>query len=294
MIAASISGVWVLMALASSIFSAQNVEMNRRARQEGFRLNFWRTALSALFWLPLAMVQPWPHDAFFYVCAVFSGMAMIVGFTIQNDLAVKHNGRIAILHTPIKAIAVFLVWLMIDETARHHVFDNLEKTLGVMACLAVMVMALFTFRRNDVSWSSLKAVMPIVLLYGLGDILSRLNLSVDELNDKLVVFLFVMTTTSALVSALLSPWRPHPDLPWVSHKMLYAAGWAGFLGTLNQVCFYVALVSAPNPAYVSMISLLTPVWLLLYHRLAHIKDDASPIAGMMVVAAAITLMVLTI
>ncbi len=282
--------VWLILALLSSLLSAQNVEMNRRARQEGFRLNLWRMALSAVFWLPLALMQNWPDDTLFYVAAIFSGVAMIIGFTIQNDLAVRHNGRVAILHMPLKAVFVFVLWGILDAEARHHYFSNLDIVLGIVVCLTVMVVALFSFRRHDVSWRSLTAVMPIVGLYGAGDILSRLAIPAADLQSHLIVFLFVMTATSALVSLLYLPWRPRPELPLAHPHLLRAAGWAAFGGTLNQVCFFGALVLGPSPAYVSMVALLAPVWLLFYHRMAHIKDDASPVAGTLVVLAAIVLM----
>ncbi len=290
LVALSFPAVWLILALLSSLLSAQNVEMNRRARQEGFRLNLWRMALSALFWGPLALLQPWPDDTLFYVAAVFSGVAMIIGFTIQNDLAVRHNGRIAILHMPLKAVFVFMLWGILDAQARDHYFSNPGIVVGILVCLAVMVTALFAFRRHDVSWTSLRAVMPIVGLYGAGDILSRLAITPHDLQSQLIVFLFVMTATSAVVSLLYLPWRPRPDLPLVHPNLMRAAGWAAFGGTLNQVCFFGALVLGPSPAYVSMVALLAPVWLLFYHRMAHIKDDASPLAGTVVVVTAIVLM----
>jgi hypothetical protein len=285
-------GLWLLLALASSVLSAQNVEMNRRAKQEGFRLNLWRMGLSAIFWAPLALLQPWPESPLFYVSAIFGGVALIVGFTIQNDLALRHNGRVAILHMPLKAVLVFVLWGLLDSTARSHYFHNPGTVALIVACLVVMAVALFSFRRHDVSWHSLQAVLPIVGLYAAGDILTRLAMTPAAIQSELVVFLFVMTLTSAAVSLLYLPWRPRPELPLVHPKLLRAAGWAAFGGTLNQACFFAALVLGPSPAYVSMVGLLAPVWLLAYHRVARIKDDASPLAGTLVVLAAMVLMYL--
>lgn len=286
------SGLWILAALASSLLSAQNVEMNRRARQEGFRLNLWRMALSAVFWLPLALLQQqWPTNPLFYIVAAASGIAMIAGFTIQNDLALKHNGRVAILHMPLKAMLVFLVWMAVSSTARSHLLENPLHVLGVVISLAIMVAALYTFRRHDVSWSSFKAILPIVALYGAGDILVRLTLDPTVLSEQLIIFLFVLSATSAVVSGLLLPWRPQPELPLLTPSLVRAGGWAAFGSAMNQVCFFIALVTGPSPAYVSMVALLAPVWLLAYHRFAGVRDDASPVAGTIVVLAAILLMV---
>jgi len=284
--------LWLVLALGSSLLAAQNVEVNRRARQEGFRLNFWRSAMTAFFWLPLTLLNPWPTDWSFYVVAFFGGISMIVGFTIQNDLANKHNGRVAILHVPLKAVLVFVLWAIIDPVARHHVMDKPLVTMGVLACLVTMIAALAEFRKNDVSWSSFRAVMPIVVLYGVGDILARLSITPDTLHQRLLIFLFLVTATSSLVSLMIYPFRPKPELPFYTPKLVTSAFRAALGQMGNQVCFFMALVLAPSPAYASMVVMLTPVWLLVYHRYAGIKDDANPMAGTVVVAAAVLLMYL--
>lgn len=289
----SMSLLWLFAAFANSVLAAQNVEMNRKAKQEGFRLNMWRMTLSALFWMPLALLQTWPTDPMFYIAAVFGGASLIVGFTIQTDLSQKHNGRVAILHVPLKAMTVFLVWSMMDSAAREHAMSDPWRIAGEMLCLAVMVGSLSTFRKHDVSWSSLKAVLPVVVLYSMGDLLTRFTLSPGDLAEKLVVFMFVMSASSSICSLLVLHWRPQPELPVVSKALLKYGGWAAFGSTLGQTCYFIALVLAPNPAYVSMVALLAPVWLLIYHRVKGIKDDASPLAGTVLVAGAFMLMALS-
>lgn len=286
------SWLWLVLALASSLLTAQNVEANRRAKQDGFRMNFWRMTMAAGFWFPLSMLEKWPTDWLFYGAAMFGGVAMIIGFTIQNDLATKHNGRVAILHGPMKAVLVFLLWACVDQTAREHLLANPLVTLGVVGCLATMVLAMAQFRKNDVSWSSFRAVLPIVAVYGMGDILARLAIAPGLLQEQLVVFLFVVATTSAVVSMLIWPWRPNPQVPFLDKKLIQHSFRAALGSMANQVCFFIALVIGPSPAYVSMVCLLAPVWLLVYHRMAGIKDDANPIAGTLMVFAAIVLMVL--
>jgi drug/metabolite transporter (DMT)-like permease len=285
--------VWLWLALFSSLISAQNTEMNRKAGQEGFRLNLWRMGISSCFWLPLALLQPWPsitEHAMYYFAAVGSGVGLIIGFTIQTELSLHHNSRVAVLHMPLKALLVFLIWALFNPEARVHYFENIERTLGILACLTIMAGALFAFRRNDVSWYSFKAVLPIVGIYGAFDIFTKLTMPPGNFQANLIVFLFVMTFSSVVASLLYLPWRPRPELPLMHPKLMRAGGWAAVGGTINQTCFFGALLLGPSPAYVSMVALLTPVWLLAYHRIAGIKDDASPVAGMFVVVAAMILM----
>jgi hypothetical protein len=289
--------LWLWLALASSVISAQNTEMNRRAKQEGFRLNLWRMGLASCFWLPLAVMHDsWPslnEDFLFYFAAVGSGMGLIIGFTITNDLAMKHNSRVAVLHMPLKALFVFLMWALFMPEARADYFSNPEKTIGILACLFVIGLALMNFRRNDASWETFIAVLPIVGIYGAFDIFSRLGMPHGgDFLAHFIVFMCVMSASSFVASLCFLPWRPKPELPLMHPKLVRAAGWAAIGGVMNQTCFFAALLLGPSPAYVSMIVLLTPVWLLVYHRIAKIKDDASPYAGTVIVLAAMVLMYL--
>lgn len=285
--------MWVIAALANSLLSANNAEINRRYQQEGFRLNMWRTLFAALWWAPLAVLQDWPNDPAFYGAAVFGGISIIVGNVITNNLAAQHNGRVAIIHMPLKAIMVFIVWAILDDHARQHILDNPLVTLAVFLCLGTMVLSMDFMRRNDASWHALIQVLPIVVLYSIGDVLTRITMPADVLSDRIVVYLFIVTAVSAGVSGLLLPWRPRPNLPLYTPKLMRAAGEAAISSTINHIVFLIALSHAPNPAYVSMVGLLAPVWLLVYHRLKGVPDNANPWAGTVLVLAAIIMVWVT-
>ncbi len=285
--------IWLAAAIASSMLAANNAENNRRFQQEGFRLNLWRTSLITLFWAPLAMIMPWPTDWHFYAAAVFGGVGMIVGNKVQADLSAKHNGRVAILHMPVKALFVYVAWLVIDPTARAHLLASPEVAVIGLLCFTVMVMALNAMRGNDASWDALRTMLPVVMFYGLGDIFTKFVIPPEEIGTRLVIYLLLMTAISALSSLAVWPWRPRPEVPFYSKRMLEAAAWAASSSALNHVCFMIGLIFAPNPAYASMISLLAPVWLLVYHRVKGIRDDAKPTAGLVLVGAAIVLIWVT-
>lgn len=283
--------MWLVPSLVGSVVGANQAELNRIYQQCGYRLTLWRTVMMAVIWAPLVLVGHWPHDPLFYAAATFSGVGMLVGSTITSNLAASHNGRVAVLHMPLKALVVFLAWLVINEPARDRILERPDRLPLVLLSLAVMAGALFTFRRNDASWGTLRQVLPVVALYSCNDICTRLVMPAAELKDKLVLFLFIMVSVCALCGALVWPWRPRRKLPLATRPLLEAAGLGAVGGVVNQMCFFSALAMAPNPAYASMLMLLTPVWLLMWHRWKGIKDDASPVAGTVLVVAAIVLMI---
>jgi hypothetical protein len=282
--------LWLLGALGSSIMTSANAELNRRHQQEGFRLNFWRTLMAAILWFPLAIVKPWPHEVGFYAAAVFGGLGMIVGNVIQNHLSANHNGRVAILWMPGKALLVFVLWAIIDSTARDDLMQNPLNVLAILGCFGIMVMALNSMRSSDASWKVVKMVMPVAVLYGFSDIFSRLVITPDQLATRLEVYFSVATMVSVGFSLLLFPFRPQRDHPWYTPALLRAGALAAVQSTINQTCFFIALITGPNPSYVSMIIMLAPLWLVLYHRIRGIPDHSNPMAGLIMALAALMLM----
>ncbi|HEX2859899.1 MAG TPA: hypothetical protein VHP58_06870 [Alphaproteobacteria bacterium] len=278
--------LWLLAALGTSVTTCANAELNRRYQHEGFRLNFWRTLLAALLWLPLALPQQWPTGIGFYAAAVFGGLAMIIGNVIQNHLSARHNGRVAILWMPLKALFVFVLWAAISPPARQHIVDNPLTAIATLSCFAIMIMALNSMRAHDASWKVVKMVLPVAVVYALSDIFARSVVPAEQLPNLIQVYFCVATAVSAGVSLLLFPLRPKKHLPWYSPSLLKVGALAAVQSTINQTCFFVALIYAPNPAYVSMIILLAPLWLLIYHRVRGIPDNTSPLAGLVMALAA--------
>jgi hypothetical protein len=291
---ALVAFIWLAAALGTSLTHAYAAEINRRFKQDGYRLNLLRTSICAVFWLPVAAINSWQHPWLFYAAAIFGGVGMAIGNTIQNNLAAKHNGRVAIVYMPLKALVVFGAWVLIDPGARAHVLDDPMKVPLILGLFTIMVLAMNAMRKNDTSWAALLAVLPIVALYSTGDVLTRLAMPATDLGHKVVVFMWVVYATATVAGLVYYPWRRHPQQPLISPKLFHAAMEAAAASSLSYMCFLIALTKAPNPAYVSMICLLAPVWLLVYHRLRDVPDDANPYAGLVLVVAAMLLIGVTL
>lgn len=286
----------MLAALGNSLLSAANAEVNRKFQQEPFRLNMVRTGLAALMWLPLVLIQTWPTGQEFYVAAMFSGLVITYGNIVLNGLSAKLNGRVAVLHIPMKAMVIFAVWPLVDHDAWVHITQEQpwQMATGLMF-FAIMVASINAMRKNDASWAAMKSLGPVIVFYTAADIVARLQLqNSPDFSSKLIVYIFISMLVSTVFSAMMLPWRPHPERPILNHKLMQAAGWAAIITMFNHVCFFMGLALAPNPAYVSMIALLAPMWLLVYHRVMGIPDNASPWAGAILVLASIGFLMVTL
>lgn len=284
--------MWLPAAVGNSILSGAQAEINRRYKQEPFRMNMWRTFLAALFWMPFALIQPWPTDTMFYSAAAFCGFSMVIGNNIMNELSARHNGRVAVLHMPVKAFIVLVAWAFITPSEWYHLtHEDLWQQAAALMFFGIMVAAMNAMRSNDASWGALKALVPVIFIYAASDIAARLVLTPTNLTSLLIVYMFIASSVSAVFSLMMIPWRPKPDLPLADRNLVEAGGLAALITVMNHTCFFIGLALAPNPAYVSMVALLAPAWLFVYHRVFNIPDHASPWASMVLVMGSIGLLI---
>ena len=77
----------------------------------------------------------------------------------------------------------------------------------------------------------------------------------------------------------------------ISSTIMRASGSVALFHPVSWVFVCLAIILTPNPAYVSVITGLAPIWFMVYYRLKGIKDDASPMAGMFMAVAAIIVLI---
>ena len=69
-----------------------------------------------------------------------------------------------------------------------------------------------------------------------------------------------------------------------------ASAYVAVAHTLSWIFFCLAVILTPNPAYVGVITGLAPLWFLIYYKIRKIDDDASPLGGLVIGAAAIVIL----
>lgn len=65
----------------------------------------------------------------------------------------------------------------------------------------------------------------------------------------------------------------------MSKRDIQAGLCVGLFSALSFVFFIIGISLAVTPAYPAMISMLVPVWLLVYHKARGQQDNSSPYAG---------------
>lgn len=280
---------WALLALLAGITYCVQIEINRHYKHNGFELNAYRALISAVILLPFIPFMQWPSDPQYYMAAFLSATISTVGMMIQYNLAAAKNGRVANMYQPITIFLTFALWLAIDEKQRDFLLAHPLNLGAILLSFALLFVSIQFLRRNDSGWRSLLAILPVGVLYAFLGIITKEVLDNDGMRLLPISLGFVLLNNAfmALISfpVVLSK-KAHPAL---NKKILKPALYISIFHTISWVVICISTILAPNAAYPFALTALSPVWFMIYYKLKGDKDDANPIAGALMFAAAVVL-----
>ena len=293
---------WAIAAILSSILLAVRSDVNRRFKLNGFRLNFWQSLFTTTAFLPFLYFLPWPEmgDLFYPIAAISSVITMMV-ITVKNNLSASHNGRVSNMEMPIKTFVLFFFWLLLDPEMMMRMLHNPLQSLGILSMLILGSYAMNKMRDSDTGWHTFVQIVPMALMASCGDALVKYVLSPydgESLIPMTLSFIALTSIGNMLVSGSIIAIRPHVARPYevvpqlIVPNMLKAALIMSGLTFFMLMLFFYALALAPNPAYVTALGMLTPIWLLIFHKWKKIPDNASPVMGSLLVLSALGLLLL--
>lgn len=256
--------LWVFMALGFSFCGAVIIGYNQWAQVEGRHL----VVLRVLGVWPLAALAtvflPWPAEVEFYAVAALMGLGLAYADTLLFRASATHGGRLAALYVPLKMLVAFGLWAtLMPETLLPLLFEPWRVgvlVLGFGFCSG----ALMFMRRVDASWAALMAVVPVAVLFALGDVVAKAALGevsavagLWPVVARTVAFLTTTTTVGALAALVAGGWVK----PKRGEVVKSAVFGAILLCSLTLLLVTIAL--APNPGYVAAITMLSALWLAL-------------------------------
>lgn len=287
--------MWLILALMFSMASAVFSGINRSYKLEGFRLNFYRMAWSFLLLSPLILLLEWPKPSFFYAAAMLHGMAMVIGSAVVLNMASRHNGRIATMFIPVQIFVAFMLWLAVSPDMWAQYLLQPANLIYIALPFALMTYCLFNMRKVDASFALFLQIAPIGVMYAFADLFAKLTMG-DTGIMTTFIYLYVVFGTGLLCATpflFIPTLRIKPEEPLLMPNMLRAGFLLALAGMAGFGFFLFALRLSPNPAYVTAIGTMTPVWIMLYHKYHGIPDEGDTRTALLMVVSAIMLVLLT-
>ncbi|PJB72450.1 MAG: hypothetical protein CO093_02960 [Alphaproteobacteria bacterium CG_4_9_14_3_um_filter_47_13] len=284
---------WAIFGIFHSLFRAFFAEINRVYKVDGWQLSFWHASVAVLVLLPFTPFMDWPADVNFYLAAFLVAMILSVGVIIQLNLSSMNKGRIAGISIPFEATFAALIWIAVNEYMIDYYAQNMVMTVGVMSAFALVIAALFFLRRSDMTWPVFLVVAPVAVTYAVAGVVTKMVIPVNQLVPAALSFVLVNYIVMTIVIGVVLLLKGRANAGLVAVPMMKAGTMTGVFSAMAYLTFVVSVVFAPNPGYTSLLAALVPVWLMWYHELRLEKDTAKPLAGLLVAAGVVLLIIAT-
>lgn len=264
-----IAAWWPVGALLFSGFGALIVGFNQWANLPGVQLVRWRCLGVWPLALLGALLLPWPSAWGFYATAVAMGVGLAVADVALFNASRVHGARLAALYIPLKMLLAFVGWAILAPTSLWPLVTEVWRLPLLLVGFGVCSGAMVFIRRSDASWAGLLAVVPVAVLFALGDVVAKLALPPVQggllaVAGSAVAFLTVTTTTGAVASLWLKEGDEAAPLTWPGWRTVRLAAGFGALLLTGLTLLLVVLALAPNPGYVAAITMLSAVWLAVW------------------------------
>lgn len=248
-----------------------------------------QSVFSLIFLAPFSFLMKWPGDERFYLAAVGVAVIFSVGTLIQQGMAAQKLGRVSGLYIPLEAVAAFILWLLVSPTALRHYGGDPVMSAGVAVAFTLGAFCLLRIRPQDMGWRIFLVVLPTGLTYAVAGVVTKIVMPVQDIVFYALSFAVINFAVMALIMGVAAFFAKErrfvPD-----GKTIKATALSGFFQALAYVVFVAGVASAPNPAYISMLAMLLPVWLLIGHRVMRAEDNAKPVPAAGLVVAALVLL----
>jgi len=289
---------WAFLALLAGITNCVQIEINRHYKHNGFEINSYRALISVLLLLPFIPFMEWPSDPRYYMATLLCAAISVVGMMVQYNLAAAKNGRVANLHQPITIFLTFFLWLIFDRQQLYFLLDHPLNFAGILFSFALLFISIQFLRKNDSGWRALMAIMPVGVLYAFLGIITKLVLDqgAAESTQLLPISLGFVLLSNALMAMISFPAviskKKRAQHPF-NKKILKPALYISVFHTISWILINLATILTPNAAYPFAVTALSPLWFMLYYKMKGVKDDASPVAGGLMFAAAVILVLVS-
>lgn len=287
--------LWFLLALASSCFSALGMYMHQRLGGSTTASVVWLKILALCIAIPVLIRVGLPDQPIFYLFTAGAAAIWCFNDLIYFEAVKKHGAALLSRLSPLGLILAFAAWFFVHPELLTKYMNDPPRFAGICAALALTVICALFLKRCAMSWRALKDIWPIIIAAMIGVLLMKS--AVDWAPKDQGVFGYVGFEAGIMLifyTIYFSIKRPQNFREIFSKDGMRTGGIVGGLILTGVILRTYALQNVDHPAFVSMISMLDVIWLIILTRISGWKDDSNKIAGLGIVLAALALAFLKI
>lgn len=247
--------------------------------------------------LPFALLYPAPDDPAFYIYVIIAAFLFAYYDLRQASISKQHGaGQITRLE-PLAVAVTFLIWLALFPSSLLAYWDEPIRFALILLSFTGSLFFAMNLRRSPISAEVLKAFLPSVILGGTGIVLAKLAFESTEFPAAVLYYATLQTAVTFTIYCGDFAKQIHAkQYSWnvlISPKIIIAACCVSIAWLCHALSKHTAIYAVDNPAFVTMIGLLSPLWVLILYRIVKHQEKGNIKAGLGIVFCAAILIAAT-
>ncbi len=264
--------------------------MHQRLKGSNAASAVWIKLIAVTVAFPVLLRTGLPQEPMFYIFTGLAAMVWCVNDLIYFRAVNEHGAALLARLSPLGLIAIFIAWFFIRPELLHQYLQDGPRFAAVCAVLLFCVGCAVAVRRCPFSWQALKSIWFVIVASVIGTFLVKE--AVDAAPVAKGVFGYV-GIEAALMLLFYGAWFSLRDKAggravFSRHGVKTGLVVGGFL-VAAIILRTAAQQKVDHPAYVTMISMLDVVWLMVLTPLSGWKDRSNKWAGLGIAASALAL-----
>lgn len=287
--------LWFILSCATSVFTALGMYTHQRLGGTNTASAVWMK----LTILPIAgymMLQyGLPEHPMFYVLTGTAAVIWCINDLIYFEAVKNHGAALLARLSPLAVIMGFIAWFALHPELLHKYMADMPRFLWIISALVFCAGCAMALQRCAFSWAAMKAIWFNIIGGMVGILLVKS--AVDYAPADRSTFGYLGIEAAIMIgfySIYFALRRPAAFRDVLSTRGLKTGAIVSLFLVAANICRLYAFNYVDNPAYVTAVSMMDVVWLILINKFTRAEDHSNKWAGLGVVAAALAIAFLKI
>lgn len=273
---------WFWPALVAAIAQAALPVVSERLPVPAATLLWWMRLVAILVLLPFALAVPAPTDPLFYALVLVGAGIFAWSDMVRLGVAADRGAGIVTRLDPLAVGITFVVWTALNPALLLGYAGEPLKAAAIVIALGLSIASALRLKHCSVSRDALARLMPQLVMAAIAIVIGKYAMNRADaaggpiyyaLIQSLAVWLFYGLLGAAPRARALRP------TALFARRSLIAGGLAGLFWLLHTPVKWHAIALVENPAYVTMVGLTAPLWVLGFDRLTGRRAEGDLVGG---------------
>lgn len=285
--------IWIPLSIIVSLARAGNRLSNQYFKLPGIFLIVANKFLLLLYTLPFVFFIEWPSDPLFYILLLIQAPIAVYQDKKNFEMTAKHGAGIVTRIEPLGIVLLFFAWMVVSPSLFSENLENPWRFAGIILTLSAISYFAMRLRKCEINFTVFKEMIPLIIGVTCISMLGKAIIDTAESADAVVIYIFFQSFIMIAIALLFNKKTKNVG----KDVFLNFGNWrkAAFLSLIMLVGIggrILAFRYVENPAYVSAIILMAPVWIVMFYKFVKHKEEGDVKSGFGIVASAIILTLL--